>query len=249
MPILESMAVTSTDLPLRAGGDYSVITVGKILERGYSTVTVSILGGAPVQVPAASGDWKTVQAAHILVNPITGRPVYALAPAPATYPDTLEPPADLPTTATYTQVLITPDWANTYTQSGWNSDAACPCIWQGKNDLHPNQSTGYVDYGQKVQALGQIDITAATLRVTSRHPAPWTINLQAATASRTTPPSPTGAPIAAAIPPIGVTHIDITSLAPQLLDGHGLALTGTDYGEASARGESLTLLLDYELTY
>ena len=87
MPILESMAVTSTDLPLRAGGDYSVITVGKILERGYSTVTVSIFGGAPVQVPAASGDWKTVQAAHILVNPITGRPVYALAPAPATYPD------------------------------------------------------------------------------------------------------------------------------------------------------------------
>ena len=176
MPILESMAVTSTDLPLRAGGDYSVITVGKILERGYSAVTVSILGGAPVQVPAASGDWKTAQAAHILVNPITGRPVYALAPAPATYPDTLEPPADPPTTATYTQVLITPDWANTYTQSGWNSDAACPCIWQGKNDLHPNQSTGYVDYGQKVQALGQINLQAATLRVTShrrRHPTHW----------------------------------------------------------------------------
>lgn len=249
MPILESMAVTSTDLPLRAGGDYSIITVGKILERGYSTVTVSIFGGAPVQVPAASGDWKTVQAAHILVNPITGRPVYALAPAPATYPDTLESPADLPTTATYTQVLITPDWANTYTQSGWNSDAACPCIWQGKNDLHPNQSTGYVDYGQKVRALGQINITAATLRVTSRHPAPWTINLQTATASRTTPPSPTGATIAATIPPAGVTHIDITPLAPQLLDGHGLALTGTDYGEAGGRGESLTLLLDYELTY
>lgn len=249
MPILDSWAVASTDLALRAGADHSVITVGKILERGYSTVTVSILGGAPVQVPAASGDWKTVQAAHILVNPITGRPVYALAPAPQTYPDTLEPPVDLPTTATYQQVLITPDWANTYTQSGWNSDVACPCIWQGKNGLHPNHATGYIDYGQKVQALGQITITSATLRITSRHPAPWTINLQAATATRTTPPSPIGVTITATIPPIGVTHIDITPLAPQLLDGHGLALTGTDYGEASARGESLTLLLDYELTY
>jgi len=249
MPILESMAVTSTDLPLRAGGDYSVITVGKILERGYSTVTVSILGGAPVQAPAASGDWKTVQAAHILVNPITGRPVYALAPAPQTYPDTLEAPANLPTTATYTQVLITPDWANTYTPRGWNSDVACPCIWQGKNDLHPNQATGYIDYGQKIQALGQINIAAATLRIVSRHPAPWTINLQAATATRTTPPASTGTTISTTIPPAGVTHIDITPLAPQLLDGHSLALTGTDYGEAGTRGESLTLLLDYELTY
>lgn len=249
MPILESWAVASTDLALRAGADHSVITVGKILERGYSTVTVSIFGGAPVQIPAASGDWKTVQAAHILVNPITGRPAYALAPAPATYPDTLEAPAELPTTTTYQQVLITPDWANTYTQSGWSSDAACPCIWQGKNGLHPNQATGHIDYGQKIQALGQITITAATLRITSRHPAPWTINLQAATASRTTPPSPTGAPIAATIPPVGTTHIDITPLAPQLLDGHGLALTGTDYGKASARGESLTLLLNYALTY
>lgn len=249
MSILESMEVASTDLPLRAGGDYSVITVGKILERGYSTVTVSILGGAPVQVPAASGDWKTVQAAHILVNPLTGRPVYALAPAPATYPETLEPPAELPTTATYQQVLITPDWANTYTQSGWSIDAACPCIWQGKNDLHPHQATGYIDYGQKIQALGQITTTSAALRITSRHPAPWTINLQAATATRTTPPAPTGTTITATIPPVGVTHIDITTLAPQLLDGYGLALTGTDYGEASARGESLTLLLDYELTY
>lgn len=249
MQILGLQTAASTDLPLRAGGDYSVITVGKILERGYSTVTVSILGGAPVQIPAASGDWKTVQAAHILVNPLTGRPVYALAPAPATYPGTLEPPASLPTTATYQQVLIAPDWANTYTQSGWSRDAACPCIWQGKNGLHPHQATGYVDYGQKIQALGQIAIAAATLRIASRHPAPWTINLQAATASRATPPSPTGAPIAATIPPAGVTHIDVTSLAPQLLDGHGLALTGTDYGEASARGESLTLLLDYELTY
>lgn len=249
MPILESMAVTSTDLPLRAGGDYSVITVGKILERGYSTVTVSILGGAPVQVPAASGDWKTVQAAHILVNPITGRPVYALAPAPATYPDTLDTPTELPTTATYSQVLITPDWANTYRQGGWSSDTACPCIWQGKNDLYPRQATAYIDYGQKIQALGQINVATATLRIASRHPAPWTINLQVATASRTAPPSPTGAPIAATIPPAGVTHIDITPLAPQLLDGHGLALTGTDYGEAGARGESLTLLLDYELTY
>lgn len=249
MPILDSLAVASTDLPLRAGGDYSVITVGKILERGYSTVTVSILGGAPVQVPAASGDWKTVQAAHILVNPLTGRPVYALAPAPQTYPDTLEAPTELPATATYSQVLITPDWANTYTQSGWSSDAACPCIWQGKNDLHPHQTTGYIDYGQKIQALGQINITSAILRLASRHPTPWTINLQAATATRTTPPSPTGAPITATIPPAGVTHIDVTSLAPQLLDGHGLALTGTGYGEASARGESLTLRLDYELTY
>ena len=230
MPILDSLAVASTDLTLRAGGDCSVITVGKILERGYSTVTVSILGGAPVQVPAASGDWKTVQAAHILVNPITGRPVYALAPAPQTYPDTLEAPAELPTTTTYQQVLITPDWANTYTPRGWSSDAACSCIWQGKNDLHPNQATAYIDYGQKIQALGQI-------------------NLQAATATRTTPPAPTGTPITATIPPIGTTHIDITPLTPQLLDGHGLALTGTDYGKASARGESLTLLLDYELTY
>lgn len=249
MPILDSLAVASTDLPLRAGGDYSVITVGKILERGYSTVTVSILGGAPVQVPAASGDWKTVQAAHILVNPLTGRPVYALAPAPATYPDTLDTPAELPATATYSQVLITPDWANTYSQSGWSRDAACPCIWQGKNELHPRQATGYIDYGQKIQALGQITITAATLRIVSRHPVPWTINLQAAAATRTTPPSPTGTAIAATIPPVGVTHVDISTLAPYLLDGHGLALTGTDYGEASARGESLTLLLDYELTY
>nr|DAK74066.1 MAG TPA: hypothetical protein [Caudoviricetes sp.] len=249
MSILGSMAVASTDLALRAGGDHSVLTVGKILERGYSTVTVSILGGAPVQVPAASGDWKTVQAAHILVNPLTGRPVYALAPASATYPDTLEPPAELPTTATYQQVLITPDWANTYSSRGWSADSACPCIWQGKNDLHPQQATGYIDYGQKIQALGQIAVTSATLRITSRHLAPWTINLQAATATRTTPPSPTGATITATIPPVGTTHIDITTLAPQLLDGHGLALTGTDYGEASARGESLTLLLDYELTY
>lgn len=249
MPILDSLAVASTDLPLRAGGDYSVITVGKILERGYSTVTVSILGGAPVQVPAASGDWKTAQSAHILVNPIAGRPVYALAPAPATYPDTLDAPTELPATATYSQVLITPDWANTYTQSRWSSDTACPCIWQGKNDLHPNQATGYIDYGQKIQALGQINVATATLRLASRHPTPWTINLQAATATRTTPPSPTGTPITATIPPVGVTHIDITPLAPQLLDGHGLALTGTDYGEASVRGESLTLLLDYELTY
>lgn len=249
MPILDSLAVASTDLPLRAGGDYSVIIVGKILERGYSTVTVSILGGAPVQVPAASGDWKTVQAAHILVNPLTGRPVYALAPAPATYPGTLDAPAELPTTATYQQVLITPDWANTHTQSGWSSDTACPCIWQGKNELHPHQATAYIDYGQKIQALGQINLQAATLRITSRHPTPWTINLQAATATRPTPPSPTGTTITATIPPKGVTHINITPLAPQLLDGHGLALTGTDYGKASARGESLTLLLDYELTY
>lgn len=249
MQILGSLAVASTDLSLRAGGDYSVITVGKILERGYSTVTVSILGGAPVQVPAASGDWKTVQAAHILVNPLTGRPVYALAPAPQTYPDTLEAPAELPATATYQQVLITPDWANTHSQRGWSSDAACPCIWQGKNELHPNLVTGYIDYGQKIQALGQINLHAATLRIASRHPTPWTINLHAATATRTTPPAPTGAPITATIPPVGTTHIDITALAPQLLDGHGLALTGTDYGEASARGESLTLLLDYELTY
>lgn len=249
MQILDSLAVASTDLPLRAGGDHSVITVGKILERGYSTVTVSILGGAPVQVPAASGDWKTVQAAHILVNPLTGRPVYALAPALATYPDTLEPPADLPTTTTYQQVLITPDWANTYTQSGWSSDTACPCIWQGKNDLHPNQSTAYIDYGQKIQALGKIAIATAALRLASHHPAPWTISLQAATATRTTPPSATGTTITATIPPVGVTHVDITPLAPALLDGHGLALTGTDYGEASARGESLTLLVDYELTY
>lgn len=249
MPILESMAVTSTDLTLRAGGDHSVITVGKILERGYSTVTVSILGGAPVQVPAASGDWKTVQAAHILVNPLTGRPVYALAPAPQTYPDTLEPPADLPATATYQQILITPDWANTHTLQGWSGDTACPCIWQGENQLHPHQATGYIDYGQKIQSLGQITITSATLRLTSRHPTPWTINLQAATGTRTTPPSPTGTPVTATIPPVGTTRIDITSLAPQLIDGHGLALTGTDYGEASARGESLTLLLDYELTY
>jgi len=249
MPILESLAVASTDLSLRAGGDHSVITVGKILDRGYSTVTVSILGGAPVQVPAASGDWKTVQAAHILINPLTGRPVYALAPAPQTYPDTLEPPAELPATATYQQVLITPDWANTHTLRGWSSDTACPCIWQGKNELHPNQATGYMDYGQKIQALGQIAVASATLRIISRHTTPWTINLQPATATRTTPPTPTGTPITTTIPPIGATHIDITAFAPHLLSGHGLALTGTDYGEASARGESLTLLLDYELTY
>ena len=249
MPILDSLAVASTDLSLRAGGDYSVITVGKILERGYSTVTVSILGGAPVQVPAASGDWKTVQAAHILVNPITGRPVYALAPAPQTYPETLEAPAELPSTATYQQVLITPDWANTYTLHGWSSDAACPCIWQGKNELHPNQVTGYIDYGQKIQALGQINLQAATLRITSRHPTPGTINQNAATAPRTTSPAPTGTPLAATLPPVRTTHIDRTALAPHLLSGHGIALTGTDYGEASARGESLTLLLDYELTY
>lgn len=249
MSILESLAVASTDLPLRAGGDYSVLTVGKILERGYSAVTVSILGGAPVQIPAASGDWETAQAARILVNPITGRPVYALAPAPQAYPGMLEAPAELPATATYQQVLITPDWANIYTQSGWSSDAACSCIWQGKNDLRPNQATGYIDYGQKIQALGQVVIATATLRITSRHPTPWTINLQAATATHTTPPSPTGPTIAATIPPIGTTHIDISPLAPHLLDGHGLALTGIGYGVASARGESLTLLLDYELTY
>lgn len=119
-------AQRSQAAPPRKGQDDTLVAQGYLLDGPDSSwlCTVSVLGSQPIAgVPATAGDYTGVTAVHVLIHPLTGRPVHVLGPAGLLA--TLTPaPGTSGTTETVTGLLIVPTSTGT-----WRDDEAAWDRW------------------------------------------------------------------------------------------------------------------------
>lgn len=238
--IMDVLSTQPTDLPPRYGSDRALTAIARIasLIEGGRQLTVSLYGSQPIQVSAAAVNWEGVTTCHVLLDPDTGRPVHALSPAP-TPENPLPPiPEPHPVEAQAASRVLTPEWVGTYTPQGaWTRQAGLARQGGGASAL--------ADYGAQASSLGDVRVRrmVLALRAASWVPA-WQVVVRA---GRFTPAGVEGR---------GVTvsarvnaprlEVDVTALAPLVLQGYGLALVGTSRGAVRASGESLSVLIEYE---
>lgn len=252
---LDLLDAAPDDTAPRPGADRTRVAVAAVtgVAAGGRTVSVSVLGSAPIALPAAPSTWTGVSTANILLDPDTGRPVYVLGPAPA--PSTPIPPTPpgagaTPVALTRTAV-ITPTWSGTHRAGrGWNQWNVTR--YGGRSDLYQGTTgasghlTGLADYGDAIPALAPTAITEATLTLTGNNPDQPAFTAVIRAAARTPDgPAPTGPTATTALTGAATTRLDITALAAGLLAGAGLALVGDDYGGVLGVGASMSIGITY----
>ena len=220
---------------------------------GGRTVSVSVLGSAPIALPGAPSTWTGVRTANVLLDPDTGRPVYVLGPAPdpsGRIPYTAPGAADATATIPRTTV-ITPVWSGTY-RAGRGWDQWNPTRYGGRSDLYQGATgasgrlTGLADYGDAIPALAPTAITEATLTLTGNNPDQPAFTAVVRAAARTPDgPAPAGPTATTALTGAATIRLDITALAAALVDGAGLALVGDDYGGVRGVGASMSIGITY----
>lgn len=255
------MPVTALDLldsaPLddapRTGSDRTMVAVARVLSASAdgTSVTVSMLGSAPITLPATPASWSAAATAHVLIDPDTARPLHVLGPAPAPkspMPAVFTDIAPSSTTTTVTRT-VQPEWTGTHHAAlGWDRFGVIQHgghrdLYQGRTGTH--QLTSLALYGRQVPAIGASKITTATLTVTGNTATPgsWTAVVQAADYTETGPavsgPTATGVVTGAT-----TTDINVTALAAGLLEGRGLALVGSAFGAVAGVGASMVLTLE-----
>ena len=252
---LDLLDAAPDDTAPRAGADRTRVAVAAVtgVAAGGRTVSVSVLGSAPIALPAAPSTWTGVSTANVLLDPDTGRPVYVLGPAPA--PATPLPPTPpgagaTPIALTRTAV-ITPAWAGTHRPGrGW--DQWNTTRYGGRSDLYQGTTgasgrlTGLADYGDAIPALAPTAITEATLTLTGNNPEQPAFTAVVRAAARTPDgPAPTGPTVTTVLTGAATIRLDITALAAALVDGAGLALVGDDYGGVLGVGASMSIGITY----
>ena len=72
---LDLLDAAPDDTAPRAGADRTRVAVAAVtgVAAGGRTVSVSVLGSAPITLPAAPSTWTGVSTANILLDPDTGR--------------------------------------------------------------------------------------------------------------------------------------------------------------------------------
>ena len=251
---LDLLDAAPDDTAPRAGADRTRVAVAAVtgVSAGGRTVSVSVLGSAPITLPAAPSTWTGVSTANILLDPDTGRPVYVLGPAPA--PATPIPPAPpgagTPIALTRTAV-ITPAQSGTH-RAGRGWDQWNTTRYGGRSDLYQGTTgasgrlTGLADYGDAIPALAPTAITEATLTLTGNNPDQGAFTAVVRAAVRTPDgPAPDGPTVAAALTGAATIRVDITALAAGLMAGAALALVGDDYGAALGTGASMSIGITY----
>lgn len=248
-------AGTTDDSP-RQGADRAQVAVGVVtsVTAGGRKVGVSVLGSAPITLPAAPSTWTGVRTALVLIDPGTGRPVYVLGPAPSPsgqIPHTA-PGADYEATRATRTTTITPIWSATHRAGrGWDQWNASR--FGGPSDLYQGTSgasgrlQGLALYGDAIPALAAASITSATLTLIGNNPdqTHFGVTVQAATHSPRGPITVSGT-LTATITGDQPTQMDISSIAASLMTGAGLALTGTAYGGVLGTGASMSIELIYD---
>ena len=238
----------------RPGADRTRVAVAVItgVAAGGRLVTVSLLGSAPIALPAVPSTWTGVRAANVLIDP-AGRPCYVLGPAPAPSeqvpyiaPGSAYAPATTPRTT-----VITPVWAGTH-RAGRGWDQWNVTRYGGRSDLYQGTAgasgrlTGLADYGAAVTALAPTAITEATLTLTGNNPDQTAFTAVVRAAARTPDgPAPTGPNVTTALTGAATTRVDITALAAGLMAGAALALVGDDYGGVLGAGASMSIGITY----
>ena len=251
---LDLLDAAPDDTAPRPGADRTRVAVAAVtgVAAGGRTVSVSVLGSAPIALPAAPSTWTGVSTANVLLDPDTGRPVYVLGPAPA--PATPIPPAPpgagAPIALTRAAV-ITPPWSGTH-RAGRGWDQWNTGRYGGRSDLYQGATgasgrlTGLADYGDAIPALAPTAITEATLTLTGNNPEQPAFTAVVRAAARTPDgPAPTGPTVAAALTGAATIRVDVTALAAGLMAGAGLALVGDDYGAALGTGASMSIGITY----
>lgn len=253
---LDLIDSTPADDSPRPGADRAQVAVAMVtgVSAGGRMVSVSLLGSAPIALPATASTWTGVRTANVLLDPDTGRPVYVLGPAttPTGQIPHTAPGADYAETKAMRSAVITPDWSGTH-RAGHGWDHWNTSRFGGRSDLYQGASgvsgplRGMATYGQAITALAATRVIEATLSLTGNGASPgtWQTTIQAA--SRTdNGPATTGGARSATITGDQATEVDITALAPGLLAGHGLALVGGLYGGVLGTGSSMSIALTYE---
>lgn len=247
----------SDDAP-RPGADRAQVAVGVVtaVAAGGRMVTVSVLGSAPVSLPAATSTWTGVTTCNVLMDATTGRPVFVLGPAPApTQPVVSEAlDAGFEELDVERATVLTPTWSGTHRQGrGW--DQWNTGRFGGRTDLYQGTQgdsgrlAGIATYGDHMAALGAATVTAATLTLTGNDPRQPAFTALVQAAERTdTGPAPTGPTVSATVTGAETTTVDITALAGGLMAGLGLALVGGQYGAVRGDGASMTVGLTYTTT-
>lgn len=240
----------------RQGADRAQVAVGVVtsVTAGGRRVGVSVLGSAPINLPAAPSTWTGVKTALVLIDPDTSRPVYVLGPAPAPtglVPHTA-PGADYEETKATRTTTITPIWSATHREGrGW--DRWNTSRFGGPSDLYQGTSgasgrlQGLALYGDAVPALAATTITSATLTLIGNNPdqKSFNVTVQAATHSPRGP-VPVGAGLTATVTGDRPTRMGLSSATAALLTGAGLALTGAAYGGVLGTGASMSIELVYD---
>lgn len=252
---LDLLDAAPDDTAPRPGADRTRVAVAAVtgVAAGGRTVSVSVLGSAPIALPAAPSTWTGVSTANILLDPDTGRPVYVLGPAPApATPIPPTPPGAGATPIALTRAsVITPAWAGTH-RAGRGWDQWNTGRYGGRSDLYQGATgasgrlTGLADYGDAIPALAPTAITEATLTLTGNNPDQSTFTIVVRAAARTPDgPAPTGPTTAAALTGAATIQVDVTALAAGLMAGAGLALVGDDYGGVLGAGASMSIGITY----
>ena len=252
---LDLLDAAASDQAPRPGADRTQVAVAVItgVAAGGRLVTVSLLGSAPIALPATPSTWTGVRTANVLIDPATGRPCYVLGPAPAPSgqipyiaPGAAYAPATTPQTA-----VITPVWTGTH-RAGRGWDKWNTTRYGGRSDLYQGTTgasgrlTGLADYGDAIPALAPTAITEATLTLTGNNPDQLAFTAVVRAAARTPDgPAPAGPTATTALTGAATIRLDITALAAALVDGAGLALAGDDYGAVLGAGASMSIGITY----
>lgn len=252
--LLPLLGTTALDDVPRTGSDRSLTAVAQVVSvsAGGRAVTVSLLGSAPITLPATVTSWTSVRTCYVLLDAATGRPVHVLGPAPEPSGPLPDPPPARGPVPTTQVVTVPAQWAGTYTattsgQSGWGtwettSGGATTDLYQGASGSATLRSLA--TYGRHVQALGADRLDHVVLRLTPAVDRTWTARIQAATWTETGPAA-TGQAVTATLTGLTPLDVDVTTLAPALAGGAGLALTGSGYGAVSGQGSSMSLTITY----
>lgn len=250
--LLPLLSTVSSDAPPRAGSDRSQTAVAQIVSVASTgrTITVTLLGSAPITIPASAVTWTGATTAYVLLDPDTGRPVHALGPAPAPRASLPSPPSArgpvLVTRTVTIPAMRTSTWSAGGSSPGWGTydvhGAGPTALWQGSD--RGVSLTGMADYGQHIQALGAESIASAVLQAVPLAASSWTLRLQPAEWTETGPQTTSSRTVSAVIGPRPST-VDVTTLAAPLLAGAGLALTGSGLGVLAGGGDAMALTITY----
>lgn len=250
-PVLDLLDVVSVGPSQRPGSERAAVMTGVVTEVSTDgrLVTVRIFGSEPIQLPATASVWTGVRTANILMDPATGRPVHVLGPAPKLLRPLVEMETEdleLPATGAST---ITPEWSGTWSSRGgwdqWNTNR-----FGGRSDLYQGITSGrtlrgLATYGRRITALGADTITSATLTVVSNGAVQTagTIMVQCADWSEDGPV--VSGPVVSEVCKPDAPAIDITTLGPGLIAGHGIAFVGADYLGTLGTGASMAIGLTW----
>lgn len=251
--ILDLLGTLPTPSP--AAGSRVVVGVVAGVEASGRAVSVSVLGSAPLTLPATASVWAGVRTCWVLTD-AAGRPAYVLGPAPDPGGAVPAPPARAHPAATARVAVAVPAATRTWWAGhGWGVWDATGTRASAATDLYQGTAptggalTGVAVYGDQVTALAPTLVTSASLTLTPYPgPAPWELVVRACPDPGEEAPAPTGPAVTTTVDGPATLVLDVTALGPALAGGAGLALTGTAYGTVSGDPPSMSLSLGYETT-